>query len=565
MIHQGTVSEIQPRRYTQLILLLILLLAAFLRLVKLGQISPPGLNQDEAVNTWNAYCLLKTGKDQVGARWPIFYIHALGDNRSALYVYTMIPFLAAGGLSIWTARLVSAAAGILCIPLIYLVASRLFDRRVGLAAAALLALNPWHLHISRWAVEAILCPLVSLLILAMMLWAKMPIKNGDTGHPRPLPAMAAGALAGIGCYGYPAIRLFIPIFLVLIVLVTFPAWRRSLKTRSGFLAIAAFIIAFASTFGPLAFKHLTDPENISKRAGRIWIWEESDSTSQKIQAVFARYLEHFGPDFLFIRGDHSNIQSPPNAGQYHWYELPIMLAGLIILSKTLKTSYAARILLVFLLVYPVGDCLSFHYGTDVKPSLHAFRSAPGLCGPTLLAAVGAVGSIAWLYKKRRKLAPLAIAVLVIAAIGINGRYFYHFYGEYNRRPEIYYGFHTDLIEACQWLRPRFNDFDAVFCTTKGFNMPYVVTTVALGYDPRQWFAGGFDFTTQRYWDFYTRYGKMYFMYDKFFKPPVEKTYPPGRTLFIVRPGELNFESIPSQLVHKIIGPDGGIALLLYQV
>jgi hypothetical protein len=72
-------------------------------------------------------------------------------------------------------------------------------------------------------------------------------------------------------------------------------------------------------------------------------------------------------------------------------------------------------------------------------------------------------------------------------------------------------------------------------------------------------------TTEGQWDYDTRYGKMYFMYDKLFKPPVEKTYPPGRTLFIVRPGELNFENLSSQLVHKIIGPDGKIALLLYQL
>jgi len=67
-----------PFRYqTAAILLLILVLAAFLRLFNLGQ-SPPGLNQDEAANAWNAHCLLKTGKDQVGASWPIFYMRALG-------------------------------------------------------------------------------------------------------------------------------------------------------------------------------------------------------------------------------------------------------------------------------------------------------------------------------------------------------------------------------------------------------------------------------------------------------------------------------------------------------
>ncbi|MBI5865790.1 MAG: hypothetical protein HZB38_15060, partial [Planctomycetes bacterium] len=47
-------------------LVAILLLAAALRLAGLTTV-PPGLNQDEAANAWNAWCLLKSGHDQHGA------------------------------------------------------------------------------------------------------------------------------------------------------------------------------------------------------------------------------------------------------------------------------------------------------------------------------------------------------------------------------------------------------------------------------------------------------------------------------------------------------------------
>ena len=47
-------------------LLVILLIAATLRLAQLDQV-PPGLHVDEAANAWNAYILLKTGTDQHGA------------------------------------------------------------------------------------------------------------------------------------------------------------------------------------------------------------------------------------------------------------------------------------------------------------------------------------------------------------------------------------------------------------------------------------------------------------------------------------------------------------------
>src|SRR5512140_3038925 len=80
-----------PRRTALAALAVILAIAGVLRLPALDEL-PPGLHQDEAVNAWNAYCLLKTGQDQFGVHWPIFYMRALGGNRSVLYTYLIIPF-----------------------------------------------------------------------------------------------------------------------------------------------------------------------------------------------------------------------------------------------------------------------------------------------------------------------------------------------------------------------------------------------------------------------------------------------------------------------------------------
>jgi 4-amino-4-deoxy-L-arabinose transferase-like glycosyltransferase len=531
------------------ILLLILLVGGILRLAKPGK-SPPGFNQDEAVHAWNAWCLLKTGKDQVGVRWPIFYIHALGDNRTTLYIYTMIPFLAVGGLSFWTARLVSVVEGVLCIPLIYIVASRLFDRRVGLAAALLLALNPWHIHISRWAVEPILCPLVSLLTLAMMLWAKMPLKNENADSPDPLRAMLAGAAAGVGCYGYPAIRIFTPLFLAMIVLVTLPAWLRSLKTRNGILAIGAFIIAFAVFFVPLVWEHIFHAEDIAMRA--VLAWNQTDPLTVKIHTFLSYYINHFSLDFLFIRGDLYETQSLPGVGEFHWYELPLILAGAIILISRFRTSYSARIVLAFVFIYPVSDSFT------KAISSHSFRSAPGLCSLILLSAVGAVVAGEWLWKRNKKIFSTALAIFIFAAAGLNTRYLNHYFGEYNVRPAVYQRFFVDFVEACQWLRPRFDKYDAIFCTTEGLNMPYIVTLVALGYDPNRWLNEPREFTAIDGFDYYARYGKMYFMYGQPIEP-ILKTLPANpRVLVIVRPGGLNLQNP----VYQIYDPDGSPILWL---
>jgi 4-amino-4-deoxy-L-arabinose transferase-like glycosyltransferase len=134
-------SFITPDRLRFGVLAGILLLAAILRLVALDTV-PPAIHADEAPNAWNAYTLLKTGHDQCGVSWPVFYLRAYGDYRTATYAYSLIPFQFFGGMNVWTTRLPAAVSGILSVLLIYFIGARLFGAAVGLAAAGLLALNP---------------------------------------------------------------------------------------------------------------------------------------------------------------------------------------------------------------------------------------------------------------------------------------------------------------------------------------------------------------------------------------------------------------------------------------
>ncbi|MCK4752871.1 MAG: glycosyltransferase family 39 protein [Planctomycetes bacterium] len=538
------------------ILLSILLLAAFLRLVNFG-LSPPGLNQDEAGNAWNAYCLLKTGKDQVGQSWPVFYTHGLGGNRTTLYIYLLLPFQAIGGLNIFTTRLPSIVGGVFTVLLIFLVGKRLFGTSVGLFAAGLLALNPWHIQQSRWGHEGALCALYGIVPLAMLLWANMPVSDDKTRPPRPFLAVLAGAASGIVCYGYHAVRIFVPVFLLATVLVTFTGWWRCLKTRKGALAIAAFVVGFVVTFGPLVWHHIFDPDGIARHVQHqemLWV---NGKPLISLANIALRYIYHFNVGFLFLHGDNSVIQSPPGMGMFHWYMMPLMIAGLVSLIRRFRFSRAARILFVLILIYPIGD--SFF---GITYGLHALRSLPGLCGLVLMAAIGAASIATWLWKKNRA-TTIAIAVTFLAVVIIlNVRYLRRFYGEYNRQSTVYHSYQTDFVEACQWLRPRFDEVDAVLWTTKVANQPYIITLVTLGYEPQRWFSQPRRFVTPDEFDLYTRYGKMFFVYEGFFEPELaelQKLTRQHRIVYIVRPGELDF-GIPA---HKIFNPDGREVLWIY--
>jgi 4-amino-4-deoxy-L-arabinose transferase-like glycosyltransferase len=547
-----------PSRYLPLILIAILLVAASLRLAGLGRVAPPGLNQDEAANAWNAYCLLKTGQDQAGVRWPVFYSRCLGANRSTLYLYVLMPFQAIGGLNVLTTRLPSALGGVLTVLLTYYVGSRLFGRWVGLVAAALLAVNPWHLQQSRWGHEAALCTLLVMGPVAAMLWAGIPFSDATNSQRRHQIGLAvlAGALTGACCYGYPAVRLFLPLFLMAADLVTWRGWWERLRTRIGGLTICALIIGLAATFGPLLWAHLTDAEGtgISRRSRTTWAWKPNSTFGDKVAAVLGRYPGHFGLDFLFINGDGYEIQSVPGYGQFHWYMLPLMGCGVLVLIRRAWSSRATRVLLVWVLIYPLSDCLSAH-GLG---GLHALRSSPGMCSLILLGALGAVSAVEWLWPRERRVTIALGGLFAVAAVGLNVRFLHTFFGAYNDRQRVYHiGYHVDLLQACDWLRPRLDHVDAVYCTTIGMNTPYIVTLVGLGYDPQQWFKDHRDPIWLGPWLNYRRYGKMNFVYPHRGRSPwrpilegLSKNGRSDRVILIFRPGEVPLKR-PD---YEIVGP-----------
>jgi len=144
-------------------LFFILFLALLLRLWKLGGI-PPHLTPDEASLGYNAYSILKTGRDEYGELLPIIF-KSFGDFKPGLYVYLTVPFVAIFGLTESAVRLPSSLAGVAAVWLIYLFVNKLFEKQkkfsifnfqfsIGEIAAFLLAISPWHIHFSRGAWEA---------------------------------------------------------------------------------------------------------------------------------------------------------------------------------------------------------------------------------------------------------------------------------------------------------------------------------------------------------------------------------------------------------------------------
>ena len=564
------------------VLIAILLLAAGLRLAALDA-APPGLHQDEAIRAWNAQCLLQAGTDHRGQSWPIFRIWHFGAaGGDPSYSYVLMPFQAIFGMSAWTTRLPGALVGVLVVLLTYLLAAHMFGGAVGLVAAGLLAVNPWAVQVDRLGFGV---GFVSLFVVAtLLLLSKANLLGGrEGGAPVRIGfAAAAGAAAGIGAYSYPAYRLFMPPFLLALLILGWRDGWRHLRTRQGALAMAALVVALTVTAGPLVWSHVTDPDMMKRgheQQGSPWIWNADDDVATKATKVLSKYSRHFGPDFLFLRGDHHQYVSPPGSehlpwlgqGQLHWYVLPLLLAGAGVTIRRVRTSPAARVLAVWVLLYPVADALVSRTSEDIR-GLHALRSSPGICALAILAAVGAVTVGGWLLQRRRAVTLGAAAVLGLAVVVLNVRYYVSYFGEYNDRKIIQQRFQADIVEACEWLKPRLASYDAVFWAVEETNQPYMVTLVAMDWDPARWFREKPTFFTSKSMyghDFCGSYGKMHFMYDEYYPRKQQEFLKNGRAdrvLFIVRPkkAEEVLRSGRGRVLHQITRPGGEVALVLFE-
>jgi 4-amino-4-deoxy-L-arabinose transferase-like glycosyltransferase len=560
------------RRSTLAILIAVLTIGAALRVYRLDQ-APPGLHQDEASNAWNAWCLLKTGQDQAGERWPLFCTRAFGEYRSALFLYAILPFQAVGGLGVWTTRLPSVFCGLGAVALIAYVGARLFGRPVGLVAAAFLAVSPWAIQQSRWGHEVVATPLLMLAPLALWLWARLPLSDDReeappsgpglhrslalTAKPRITRAALAGAAAGLACYGYPTVRIVLPLLLGLTVIFTARTWLRLLRTPRGAAAVIALGAGWSALFGPLAWQHLAHPERIGRRGEMTGSWNPDEPLANRISAMARLYPAHYESGFLFLEGDRNPVRSLPERGQLPLYLLPLLLAGAVVLARTVDRSRAARVLLIWLLVWPAADCFA-DFGAP-----HALRSLPGLPALMLLGALGAVRAGAWIGRRSR-LALAAAATLMGAAVIHSTIQFARLYlGEHCREPGLFVEFHADLLEASRWLKPRLNDVDAVFCTVEGPQMPYAVMLVGLDYDPEQWFRDARNFVQRDVWEACQRFGKMHFDYQGYLewvRRALARNGRADRVVWIVRPGEHGLEHPDLE----IRGPDGRPTLWICQ-
>jgi len=208
------------KKFTYLILGIIFLVAVLFRFINLSSY-PSGFHQDEASLGYNGYSLMLTGKDDNGNKLPL-YIDMFGDNRPSGYHYLTIIPIALFGLTEFATRFPGALFGSLTIFSVFFLANVIFrSKTVGLLAALLIAVSPWHIVISRASGEAVIALFFIILGFSLLLQGLTENKNKFI--------ILGTIFVSISYFFYHTPRIFVPLAFLVFATFLFPFWKKEVK------------------------------------------------------------------------------------------------------------------------------------------------------------------------------------------------------------------------------------------------------------------------------------------------------------------------------------------------
>lgn len=425
------------KRKSLQILLLILILAAFLRLWRIDQV-PVSLFGDELDVGYQAYSILKTGKDYSGNFMPIHF-RSFAEWRTPLYLYSSVPTVALFGISPLGVRLPAALFGILGVWMFYLLIKILTkNQTLALLSSFLLAISPWHIQYSRAGFEV--TQMLALYLAGIYFFVKAIKEDGKWLVP-------CAIFLGLTPWVYSTAKFFLPLTLVAI----FGIWFKEVKKIPAKQLIISLLVFFTvvlpitwSTLfggGTARFQNLsifTDPTTVPEIGfDRLQDARVRDPKAQfGIQPTlvdrtfhnkiiswsgifFRNYLQSFSTHFLFIQGD-LNPRHSIGKGELYRFEIIFLLLGIVFFLTRPINKKVKLFLFLWLLVAPVPAALTRDGG------MHATRLFFLLPVLILLIAMGVLYSWESLKKYRKIFVFVYTSVLLVSFIFYQHQYWMHY-------------------------------------------------------------------------------------------------------------------------------------------
>jgi len=347
-------------RKSLLILAGILVFALALRVYKLSQLSLYG---DELTMVEDSYSLLKTGRDQTGALFPLTF--KMGAGRPAGYVYFSIPFVALFGPSAWGVRGLSVLSSLGIILVAYFLVKQLLNQKVALLASFLVAVSPWDLSLARGGFE-------SHFALFLALWGVYLLLKVREGKWNLVWAIL---LWGLTVNTYPTYKLILSVLFC--IMLWFLGGIKNLLPKQKSILILAVVLAVEVIGLTLAQTFVGGSENrflnINLFASNKSSVEQDinfnrsvDSGSPLSARLFynkplsyfkllgTSYLKNFSVEYLVINGDGQPRHNMTGSGVIYVVEIVTIFLGIkyFLDQKTKRREFI--FILSWLLIAPIA-------------------------------------------------------------------------------------------------------------------------------------------------------------------------------------------------------------------
>jgi 4-amino-4-deoxy-L-arabinose transferase-like glycosyltransferase len=462
------------------ILIVILILAAVLRLWRLGSI-PPSLTQDEAALGYNAYSILETGRDEYGKFLPIIF-KSFGDYKPGLYVYADVPFVATLGLNEVSTRLPSAFAGIISVYLVYLICNKLFQEKFALIAAFVSALNPWLIYYSRGAWETNFSLMFTLggIYLFLKSFEKCWL------------ILLSSLFFALTLLTYQGAKLSTAIVVLVLVVIY---WKDVIKVGKKYIfgsIIVGLVVSlpivlsfFNGQSGRLrVFSIFSYPRSVDytqnfldegkEKIGDINYYLFHSETLNFVRGILGRYFNHFSGKFLFFEGDYQNPQhSAPYQGMLLIGDFVFLIAGaMAFLREDLGRS--KWFIFLWLLVAPLPAVFT----RDQVQSVRALNMAISL---VFILSFGLDAITEWIKKRKT---PYIFYFLLLVFYSLSTIYFldaYFIHLPKHNSQYWNYGY-KQIVEFITPIQGKYKDIKV----QQSYNQPYIYFLYYEKYDPAKY-------------------------------------------------------------------------------
>lgn len=438
------------------ILILILLFALIIRLNNLS-VTPVALFGDETDIGYQAYSILKTGKDYSGNQFPI-YFQSFFEYRMPLQVYLTVPFTIFG-LNEYTVRLPSLIMGILNIFALYLLLKICLKKKteqaiIPLISALVLATSPWHIHYSRLAFD------VNLMLFLILLGLIFLFKSQKNLNWLPFAILTLG----LSFYAYSTSIIFLILLLPIYFLIYKDKYLPNLKHNKKKL-ILSFIIAIIISL-PLLFSMFSGKAstrfseiNITKdqliidkiinyrtqdeELGRLF----HNKLLEFVRAFFSNYLQALSPYFLYIKGDPIVRHSVPEFGLLLFWTFPLLLLGLLFSNKLSRLNI---FFLAWLFIAPISSSLTINGGNQATRLY--------LMLPALVFFIGKGVVVLKQLLNRRLFYLSSVLIFIFMAIELTC-WFHQYYRHYNTQSWENYGY--GYKEAANYIKENYENYERI--------------------------------------------------------------------------------------------------------